>query len=59
MKKHISEKHEAKEGGGLVGFLQNVDNTNLTHLVYNLHTDLYVNLHLQEYMKIYNLLSHF
>ena len=46
-------------GGGLVGFLQNVDNTNLTHLVYNLHTDLYVNLHLQEYMKIYNLLSHF
>ena len=45
-------------GGGLVGFIQKVGNHNLTHLVYNLHPNMYVNLHLQEYMEIYNPLSH-
>jgi hypothetical protein len=47
--------YELFKGGGLVGFLKNVDNTVFALLVYSLHSVLCGNQHLHEYMKIYNL----
>ena len=53
MKHHKESKH--KGGGGVVWFLQNVENTFFGLLVYSLQPVFRKNLHLQENMKIYNL----